>query len=115
MTVMFTVSSKMVPVLGLARTGLIFTRSQEGTQANGLTQPGQTEQGIRHRVLPCWVLVGELAGGKFIMARECAGNRGVRIALSMLLFFLYILLMCIVVVTVRFLFAVLFNSPYPNP
>jgi len=42
-------------VLGLARTGLIFTRSREGTQPGRLTQPGQTEQGVRHHVPLCWV------------------------------------------------------------
>ena len=45
-------------VLGSARTGLIFTRNQEGTQPGGLTQPGQTEQGIPYHVLSCWVLSG---------------------------------------------------------
>jgi len=45
-------------VLGLARTGLIFTRNQEGTQPVGLTQNGQREQGIQHHVLSCWVLGG---------------------------------------------------------
>jgi len=45
-------------VLGSARTGLVFTRSQEGTDPGGLTQPGQTEQGILYRVPPCWGPVG---------------------------------------------------------
>jgi len=49
-------------VLGSARTGLVFTRSQEGTQPGGLTQPGQTEQGIRYHVPSCWVPVGWGAG-----------------------------------------------------
>jgi len=50
-------------VLGLVRTGLSFTRSQEGTQLGGLTQTGQTEQGIWYHVPSCWVLSGgELAG-----------------------------------------------------
>jgi len=42
----------------LASTGLIFTGIQEGTQPDGLTQPGQTEQGIPYHVLSCWVPVG---------------------------------------------------------
>jgi len=44
-------------VLGLARTGLIFTRIQEGAQPGGLTQPqpGQTEPGIPHHVPSRWV------------------------------------------------------------
>jgi len=45
-------------VLGLARTGLIFTGIQEGTQPGRLTQPGQMEQGIPYHVLSCWVPVG---------------------------------------------------------
>ena len=45
-------------VLGLARTGLIFTGIQEGAQPGGLTQPGQTEQGIPYHVPSCWVPVG---------------------------------------------------------
>jgi len=45
-------------VLGLARTGLIFTGLQEGTQPGGLTPPGQTEQGIPYHVPSCWVAVG---------------------------------------------------------
>ena len=38
--------------------GLIFTKIQEGTQLGGLTQPGQTEQGIPYHVPLCCVLVG---------------------------------------------------------
>jgi len=50
-------------VLGLARTGLIFTGIQEGPQlggvgGGGLTPPGQTEQGIPYHVPLCWVPVG---------------------------------------------------------
>ena len=45
-------------VLGLARTGLIFTRIQEGAQPGGLTPPGQTEQGIPYHVPSCWVPLG---------------------------------------------------------
>jgi len=32
------------PVLGSAQTGLVFTRSQEGTQPGRLTQTGQTHR-----------------------------------------------------------------------
>jgi len=44
-------------VLGLARTGLIFTRIQEGAQPGELIQPqpGQTEQAVPYHVLSCWV------------------------------------------------------------
>jgi len=44
-----------VPVLGLARTGLIFTGIQEGAQLGMLTPPGQTEQGVPYHVPSCWV------------------------------------------------------------
>ena len=87
-------------VLGLARTGLIFTRNQEGTQPGGLTHPGQTEQGTRHRLPPCWVRGagrGESSPG--------SGTRGapaVRAALCVSLFVLCILLISTVVVTVCF-------------
>jgi len=52
-------------VLGLARTGLTFTRIQEGTQLGGLNQPqpGQTEPGIPYHVPSCWVPVGGAARG----------------------------------------------------
>jgi len=54
-------------VLGLARTGLIFTRLQEGVQPGGLTQPGQKEQGI-----PCAVMLdsggGQRGGGNSLLA-----------------------------------------------
>ena len=49
----------MSSVLGSARTGLIFTRIQEGTQLGGLTQSGQTQQGTPYHVPSCWVPVGE--------------------------------------------------------
>jgi len=48
----------MMSILGLARTGLIFTAIQEGTQPGRLTPPGQTEQGIPYHVPSCWVPVG---------------------------------------------------------
>jgi len=51
-------------VLALARTGSDFTGIQEGSQLGGLTQPGQTEQGIPYHVPSCWVPVeGNGAGG----------------------------------------------------
>jgi len=85
-------------VLGLARTGLIFTRNQEGTQLGGLTKPGQTEQGIRYHVPSCWVLAG---GGSWAAGRQPRQPAG-RVALCILLFVLCILLISIVVVPVPF-------------
>ena len=43
-------------ILGSARTGLILTRSQDGTQLGGLTQTGQTKHGVRYHVPSYWVL-----------------------------------------------------------
>jgi len=48
----------LLGILGLARTGLIFTGIQEGAQPGELTPPGQTEQGIPYHVPSCWVPVG---------------------------------------------------------
>jgi len=83
-------------------TGLIFTRSQEGTQPAGLIQTGQTEQGILYHVLSCWVL----AGGSWAVGRQSglgsARQQAVRAALCVLLFVLCIPLICIVVVPVPF-------------
>jgi len=55
-------------VLGSARTGLVFIGLQEETEPGGLTQPGQTDQGIPYHVASCWVPVrgsgtGELTRG----------------------------------------------------
>jgi len=54
----FSWSKAAAGVLGLARTGLIFTGIQEGAQPGGLIRPGQTEQGIPYHVPSCWVPVG---------------------------------------------------------
>jgi len=45
---------------------------------------------------------GKLGGGKSVAAREHAGHQAVRVALCILLFVSYILLICIVFVTVPF-------------
>jgi len=59
------------PVLGSARTGLIFTRTQEGAQPGGLTQPqpGQTEPGIPYHVPSWWVPVGKGGGAAGTLSR----------------------------------------------
>jgi len=77
--------------LGSARTELIFTRSQGGTQPGGLTQPGQTEQGILYHVSSCWVP----AGGRWATGRQLQlgsvwwWQRSVRVALRVLFCFMY--------------------------
>ena len=93
----------MENVLGLARTGLIFTGIQEGTQLGGLTQPGQTEQGIPYYVPSCLVPVGgSWAGGTHSRLGSAWQWWSVRADLRVLWFVLCILLICIVVVTVPF-------------
>jgi len=66
----------LTSVLGSARTGLIFTRIQEGTEPGGLTPPGQTEQGIPYHVPSCWVPMG----GSWAMGTHSGGS-GARAAI----------------------------------
>jgi len=65
-------------VLGLARTGLIFTRIQEGAQPGGLTPPGQTEPGIPYHVLSRWVPVGGAARQELTRGSGVCGAGPVR-------------------------------------
>jgi len=97
-----------------ARTGLIFTRIQEGAQPGGLTPPGQTEQGIPYHVPSCWILVGgswgrELSCGSGVRGgghgRQLSGLCGLCCVLSLSVSLLLLFL----------LFAILLNCPYPNP
>ena len=105
-------------VLGLARTGLIFTRLQEGAQPGGLTQPqpGQTEPSIPYHVPSCWVPVGGAVQRELTHGSGAHGAGPVResgslgravccrvFSLSVSLLFLFPL------------FAVLLNCPYPDP
>ena len=87
-------------VLRLARTGLIFTRIQEGAQPGGLTQP----HGIPYHVPSCWVPVGGSWGdGKALAAREGrAAVRSGRAALWVVRFVSCFLLICIIVVPIPF-------------
>jgi len=92
-------------VLGSARTGLIFTRIQEGAQPGGLTQPhpGQSEPGIPYHVPSGWVLVGGARrGGNSLAAGEGSAAVRSRRAVLFCWFVLYIPLFCIVVVAVPF-------------
>ena len=104
-----------IPVLGLARTGLIFTRSQEGTQPDRPTQTGQTEQGIRYHVPPCWVPGGGAGWGEGSYGSGACGAPGgescsVHFTVLFCIFFLSVLLLLLFIS-----FAVLLNWPYPNP
>ena len=69
-------------VLGLARTGLIFTGLQEGAQPGGLTPPGQAEPGIPYHVPSCWVPVGGSRAGTHSQLRSVQRWQSVRAALS---------------------------------
>jgi len=104
-------------VLGLARTGLIFTGIQEGTQPGGLTQPqpGQTEQGIPYHVPSCWVPVGgtwaagtlsRLGSVRWHSWRAAlCGSCGLCCVFSLSVWLLFLFP----------LFSVLLNCPYPDP
>jgi len=106
-------------VLGLARTGLIFTRIQEGAQPGGLTQPqpGQTESGIPYHVPSCWVLGAEwrVCGRNSLAARErrrrsCLGEQ-----LSGSCGSCHVFSLCVSLLFLFPLFAVVLNCPYPDP
>jgi len=100
--VAFTPQNVCVYVLGLARTGLIFTGLQEGAQPGGLTPPGQTEQGIPYHVPSGWVLVGGSWGAGTDLQLGSLRWQSWRAALQVMRFVLCFLLICIVVVTVPF-------------
>ena len=91
-------------VLGLARTGLIFTRIQDGAQPGGLTPPGQTEPGIPYHVPSCWVPVGgSWAAGIHSLLGSAQRRFGPgESALWVVRFVLCIPLICIIVVPVPF-------------
>ena len=102
----------MDSVLGLARTGLIFTGIQEGTQPGGLTPPGQTEQGIPYHVLSCWVPVGRnWAAG----THSRLGSVWRRERLSGLYGLCCVFPLSVLLLLLFHLFAVLLNCPYPDP
>jgi len=103
-------------VLGLARTGLIFTRIQQGTQPGGLTQPGQTEPGIPYHVPSCWVPVGgaarqELTRGSGVRGASPVQESGSVAHVVRVVFSPYLYRCCYC----SLLFAVLLNCPYPDP
>ena len=107
-------------VLGLARTGLIFTGLQEEAQPGGLTQPGQTEPSIPYHVLSFWVPVGgSWAVGTHSRLGRAQRQFGPR---EQFCSAGSVLLVCFVYspfsVSLLFLFplfAVLLNCPYPDP
>ena len=88
-------------VLGLDGTGLIFTRSQEGTQKGRLTQTGQTDWSIRYHVPLCSVLSGGAGQGEVNSgsgARWSSGGESCSVHFAVW----YIPLISIVVVTLCF-------------
>jgi len=88
------------PVLGSARTGLIFTGIQEGAQTGRLTPPGQTEQSIPYHAGFRW---GERDDGNSLATQERMTQvRSGTAALWVMRFVLCFLLICIVVVPVPF-------------
>ena len=88
-------------VLGMAGIGLIFTRSQEGTQPGWLTQTGQTKWGIWYRVMSCSVPSGAAGQGR---GQLWLGTvLGIRWWESCSVHSIAFLLISIVVLSVRFL------------
>jgi len=87
-------------VLCLARTRLIFTGIQEGTQPGGLTPPGQTEPGIPYHVPSCWVPVGGSGAAGTHSRLGSLRWRSWRAAVWVGRFVLCFLLICIIVVPV---------------
>jgi len=101
------------PVLGSARTGLIFIGIQEGTQLGGLTPPGQTEPGIPYHVPSCGVPVGRSGtAGTHSQLGSAQHRSGLEERLCGLCG-----LCCVFPLSVSLfpLFAVLLNCPYPDP
>jgi len=105
-------------VLGSARTGLIFTRNQEGAQPGGLAQPkpGQTEPGIPYHVPSCWVSVGGAALLELSRGSGAHGAGPVRengsLGCGVCVVFSPDLYRCC---SCSLLFTVLLNCPYPDP
>ena len=100
-------------VLGLARTGLIFTGLQEGAQPRGwgLTPPGQTEPGIPYRVTLGSGGGGGAAGTHSRGSGACgAGTVQESGSVFCRVFSLFVSLLLLFP-----LFAVLLNCPYPDP
>ena len=103
----------------MARTGLIFTRIQEGAQPGGLAQPqpGQTEPGIPYHVPSCWVPVGRgVARQELTRGSGACGAGPVRENASVGSCGLFCVFPLSVSLLLLFpLFAVLLNCPYPDP
>ena len=104
-------------MLGSARTGLIFTRIQEGAQPGGLTQPqsGQTELGIPYHVPSCWVPVGEAVRRELTRGSGACGAGPIRnngsVGRAVHVVFSPHLYRCC---SCSLLFAVLLNCSYPD-
>ena len=102
-------------VLGLARTGLIFIRLQEGAQPGGLTPPGQTEPGVPHHVPSRWVLAG---GSWAVGTHSRLGSMGagpVRENGSVGHAVCVVFSLSVSLLLLFPLSAVLLNCPYPDP
>jgi len=102
-------------VLGSARTGLIFTGIQEGTQPRGLTALGQTEQGIPYHVPSCWVPVGGSGAVGTHSRLGSTGSSGPGEWLCGLCGLCCVFSLSVSLLLLFPLFAVLLNCPYPDP
>jgi len=103
-------------ILGLARTGLIFTGIQEGAQPGGLTQPGQTEKVIPYHV-PSWRVPvgGSSAAGSHSRLRSVWHRSGPGEWLCGLCGLCCVFSLFVSLLLLLPLFAVLLNCPYPDP
>ena len=105
-------------VLGLARTGLIFTRLQEGAQPGGGGWPHLAKQSLVFHTM--WRHAGfrwgERRGGNSLVAREHAapvlfGRAALWVVRFVVVFSPYLYHCCYCFP----LFSVLLNCPYPDP
>jgi len=101
-------------VLASARRGLIFTRSQKGTQPGGLTHLAKQSRVFHTMCRHAGFGLGGAGQREGATARECAAAGGesgsVRSALLCCVFSLSVSLLLLFP-----LFAVLLNCPYPDP
>jgi len=103
-------------VLGLARTGLIFTGLQEGAQPGGGGDPTWPNR-ARYSIL-CDVMLGFGEGGGVAGTRGCSGacsTSPVRESRSVVRVCVVFSSLFVLLLLLFPLFAVLLNCPYPDP
>ena len=113
-TTLSSVKLRWLTTLCSARTGLIFTRHQEGTQQGGWTKTAKQKWVFDTMCRHAGFWLGELAGqvSRGSEAREALGGEScsVHFRCMFCIFSLSVLLLLLFAS-----FAVLFNCPYPDP